>query len=106
MISSDYWEWRMRAGDYLYQIGSRIHRSNDMWTRSLVAYAGFSFLMFSHAPLWKIHFFATTLITAARIRDKGAEPTVDEVYVLDQVFSNEKLRKFFTPETYHVMDYD
>jgi len=77
-----------------------------MWTRSLVAYAGFSFMMFSHAPLWKIHFIATTLITAARIRDKGAEPTVDEVYVLDQLFANEKLRKLFTPETYHIMDYD
>lgn len=83
MINTDYWEWRMRAGDMLYQIGSRVHRSNDMWTRSLVAYAGFSFMMFAHAPLWKIHFIATSLITAARIRDKGAEPSVDEVYVLD-----------------------
>ena len=106
MINTDYWEWRMRAGDYLYQIGSRLHRSNDMWTRCLIGYAGFAFMMCSHAPLWKIHFVATTLITAARIRDKGAEPTVDEVHVLDHVFSNEKLRALFSPETYHVMDYD
>ena len=48
----------------------------------------------------------TSLITAARIRDKGAEPTVDEVYVLDQIFANEKLRALFSPETYHVIDYD
>ena len=77
-----------------------------MWTRSLVAYAGFFFIMFSHAPLWKFHFIATTLITATRIRDKGAEPTVDEFYVLDQLFANEKLRKLFTPETNHIIDYD
>lgn len=106
LINTDYWEWRMRAGDYLYQIGSRLHRSNDMWTRSLVAYAGFSFMMMPNAALWKLHFLATTLVTATRIRDKGGEPTVDEVYVLDQLFSNEKLRALFTPETYHVMDFD
>ncbi len=83
MIGSDYWEWRMRAGDYLYQIGSRLHRSDDMWTRCLVGYGGFCFMMLAHAPLWKLHFFATACMTAARIRDKGAEPTIDEVYVLD-----------------------
>lgn len=106
MINTDYWEWRMRAGDYLYQIGSRLHRSNDMWTRCLIGYAGFAFMMLPHAPLWKIHFAATCLVTAARIRDKGAEPTIDEVHVLDHIFSNEKLRALFSPETYHVIDYD
>jgi hypothetical protein len=46
------------------------------------------------------------LATLARIRDKGAEPTMDEVWVLDQVFKNEKLNKLFTPDTFHVIDYD
>ena len=63
-------------------------------------------MMLAHAPLWKLHFFATACVTAARIRDKGAEPTIDEVYVLDQLFANEKLRGLFSPETYHVMDFD
>jgi len=62
--------------------------------------------MFAQAPIWKLHFFASAMITAARIRDKGVEPTIDEVWVLDQVFKNEKLNKLFTPETYHVIDYD
>ena len=31
---------------------------------------------------------------------------MDEVWVLDQVFKNEKLNKLFTPETYHIIDYD
>ena len=106
MINTDYWEWRMRAGDYLYQISSRLHRSNDMWTKTLMAYTGFSFMMLSHAPLWKIHFFAAACMTASRIRDRGAEPTVDEVFVLDTLFANEKLRGLFSPETYHVMDFD
>lgn len=46
------------------------------------------------------------MVTLARIRDKGAEPTIDEVHVLDTIFKNEKLNKLFTPETYHVIDYD
>jgi len=53
--------------------------------------------MFAQAPIWKIHFAVSALATAARIRDKGAEPTIDEVWVLDQVFKNEKLNKLFTP---------
>ena len=63
-------------------------------------------MMFSQAPVWKLHFAFTALATAARIRDKGAEPTIDEVSVLDSVFKNEKLNKLFSPETYHVIDYD
>lgn len=106
IFRNDYMEWRMRAADYLYQIGSRLHRSNDAWTRTLLAYSGFTFMMFSQALIWKIHFFASTLAVAARIRDKGAEPTIDEVWVLDQVFKNEKLNKLFSPQTYHVIDYD
>jgi hypothetical protein len=62
--------------------------------------------MFAQAPIWKIHFAVSALATAARIRDKGAEPTIDEVWVLDQVFKNEKLNKLFSPQTYHVIDYD
>lgn len=46
------------------------------------------------------------MATLARIRDKGAEPTIDEVMILDTIFKNEKLGKLFTPETYHVIDYD
>lgn len=46
------------------------------------------------------------MATLSRIRDKGTEPTIDEVLVLDTVFANEKLSELFTPETYHVIDYD
>jgi hypothetical protein len=106
LFKNDYMEWRMRGADYLYQIASRLHRSNDAWTRCLAAWSGFSFMMFAQAPIWKIHFVASSMIFAARIRDKGAEPTIDEVNVLDQVFKNEKLNKIFTPETYHVIDFD
>lgn len=106
IFRNDYMEWRLRASDYIYQISSRLHRSNDGWTRTLMAWTGFSWLMFSQALIWKIHFFSFAMITAARIRDKGAEPTIDEVAVLDTVFKNDKLNKLFTPETYHVMDYD
>lgn len=106
IFRNDYMEWRMRAADYLYQISSRMHRSNDGWTRTLVAWSAFSWMMFAQAPIWKIHFLASTMILAARIRDKGAEPTIDEVALLDTVFKNEKLNKLFTPETYHVIDFD
>ena len=53
-----------------------------------------------------MHFAFFALVTLARIRDKGAEPTIDEVWVLDNIFKHEKLGKLFTPETYHVIDYD
>jgi hypothetical protein len=106
LFKNDYWEWRMRASDYLYQIYARLHRSNDGWTRTLLGYTAFSFMMFNQALLWKIHFVFFAMTTAARIRDKGAEPTVDEVWILDQIFANEKLNKLFTPHTYHVLDYD
>jgi hypothetical protein len=46
------------------------------------------------------------MATLARIRDKGAEPTIDEVWILDQIFKHEKISKLFTPTTYHVIDYD
>ena len=96
----------MRAADYIYQIGVRSYRSNDAWTRCLFGWMGFSFMMFAQAPIWKFHFISTALITATRIRDKGEEPTIDEVNVLDHIFKNEKLNQLFTPETYHVLDYD
>jgi hypothetical protein len=73
----------MRAADYLYQIWCRIHRSNDGWTRTLVSYTTFAFLMTPQALIWKIHFAFFGLATLARIRDKGAEPTVDEIFILD-----------------------
>jgi hypothetical protein len=106
IFKNDFWEWRMRASDYLYQIYAHLGRSNDGWTRTLIGYTGFTFLMFNQALIWKIHFAFFTLATLARIRDKGAEPTIDEVWVLDQVFKNEKLNKLFTPNTYHIIDYD
>jgi hypothetical protein len=62
--------------------------------------------MASQALIWKIHFAAGTLAVLSRIRDKGREPTIDEVHVLDTVFGNEKLRALFSPESYHVIDYD
>lgn len=96
----------MRLADYLYQIANRLHRSNDGWTRVLGCYAGFSFLMASQATIWKLHFAASTMALLARIRDKGAEPTIDEINVLDTVFAHEGLNKLFTPTTYHVIDYD
>merc|ERR1712100_36186 len=106
IFRNDYMEWRLRGADYLYQVSERLHRSNDGWTRALLGWTGFSWLMFSQALIWKIHFFSFAMITAARIRDKGAEPHIDEIALLDQVFKNDKINKLFTPETYHVMDYD
>jgi hypothetical protein len=105
-FKSDYWEWRMRAGDYLYQIGSRLHRSNDAWTRCLLGWTSFSFLMASQALVWKLHFIIGSLTLASRIRDKGFEPVMDEIHVLDTVFANEKLSQLFTPTSYHIIDYD
>ncbi len=76
-------EWRMRAADYLYQISTRLHRSNDAWTKFLVGWTSFSWMMFAQAPMWKFHFIFTLGALVSRVRDKGMEPTVDEVYVLD-----------------------
>ena len=87
----------MRAADYLYQIGTRLHRSNDGWTRCLMAWSAVSFLMTPQALMWKIHFVASTMCLLSRIRDKGAEPTIDEVNVFDQVFANERLSELFNP---------
>jgi hypothetical protein len=96
----------MRLSDYLYQIHCRLHRSNDGWTRTLIGWSAFSFLMMPQALIWKVHFAFFTAITAVRIRDKGTEPTIDEIALLDTVFSNEKLSGLFSPSTYHVIDYD
>ncbi len=63
-------------------------------------------MMFSQAPIWKVHFIATAMALTSRIRDRGMEPTIDEVWVLDTIFKNEKLNKLFSPTTYHVIDYD
>ena len=72
----------------------------------MVAYTGFSFMMLNQALIWKLHFGFFAMAALARIRDKGTEPTIDEVWMLDQIFKNEKLNKLFTPQTYHVIDYD
>jgi hypothetical protein len=63
-------------------------------------------MMASQALIWKIHFAACTLALTTRIRDKGAEPTIDEINVLDTVFANEKLREHFSPSSYHIIDFD
>jgi hypothetical protein len=105
IFKNDLWEWRMRGADYFYQIYSRLHRSNDAWTRGLVAYSSFCFLMFNQALIWKMHLAFTGAALASRIRDKGAAPTIDEVWVLDQIFQHEKLSSMFSPNSYHVMDY-
>ena len=79
IFSLDYMEWRTRGGDYIYQQFKRLHRSNDGWTRCLVGYTTFCFLMANQALFWKVHLFFFGLFTATRIRDKGHEPTLDEV---------------------------
>lgn len=56
--------------------------------------------------IWKFHCAFFTATTLARIRDRGAEPTLDEIYLLDTVFANQRLSELFTPDTYHVIDYD
>lgn len=96
----------MKSSDFIYQIGSRIHRSNDMWTRCLVGWTAFSFLMCPQALIWKIHFAFFSMATYARIRDKGMEPTLDEVAFFDKIFANEKLSELFNPNTFHVIDFD
>ena len=62
--------------------------------------------MVPQATIWKIHFALFTALTASRIRDKGAEPTVDEIAILDTIFGNQKLSELFSPDTYHVIDID
>jgi len=106
IFRNDYFEWRIRASDYLYSTFSRMHRSNDWWTKTLVSWTLFSGYMMSHALIWKIHFAFFGLATMARLRDKGAEPSVDEIWMLDTIFKNERLNKLFSPKTYHVIDYD
>jgi hypothetical protein len=106
IFRNDYLEWRLRASDYIYQISHRLHRSNDAWTRFLFAWTGMSFMMFSQALLWKIHLIASSITLYTRIRDKGAEPTLDEVWFLDTMFQNEKIASLFSPSTYHVIDFD
>jgi len=106
IFRNDYLEYRFRCADYLYQIGSRLHRSNDMWTRALVGWWGVSFMMFSQALIWKIHLLSATIATYTRIRDKGMEPHMDEVWFLDTIFKHEKINKLFSPTTYHIIDYD
>lgn len=105
LFSLDAKEWGNRGYDYFYQIFKRLNRSNDGWTRTLVGYTTFCFLMAHQALFWKMHLFFFSLFTVTRIRDRGAEPTIDEVHVLDTVFNHEKLRELFTPETYHIIDY-
>lgn len=71
-----------------------------------MGYSMFTFLMTPQALIWKIQFAFFAAATWTRIRDKGAEPTVDEIQILDKVFENEELSALFTPETYHVIDFD
>merc|ERR1719242_2436591 len=86
-------------GTYFHNVNTFHGAYGPELTKTLVGYTGFCFMMLTHGPFFKLHFFVSALLTAARIRDKGAEPTMDEVWVLDQVFKNEKLRELFSPET-------
>lgn len=106
LFNLDYFEYRQRASDYLYQISTRLYRSNDSWTRTLVAYSGFCFLMANQALFWKLHLFAFGLFTTTRIRDRGAEPTIDEVWVLDTIQKNPKISSLFNAKTWHIIDYN
>ena len=63
-------------------------------------------MMMPQALIWKFHFVMFSMATITRIRDKGMEPTVDEIALLDKIFANEKLAGLFSPSTYHVIDYD
>lgn len=96
----------MRASDYLFQIGCRIHRSNDGWTKMLAGYTSFCFLMASQAFVWKLHLAFSAAVLVTRIRDRGNEPRADEINILDTVFANDKLNTLFTPDTYHIIDFD
>jgi hypothetical protein len=106
LFSLDAKEWGGRSYDYVYQVFKRLHRSNDAWTRTLVSYTAFCFLMAHQALFWKVHLFCFSLFTATRIRDRGAEPTIDEVFILDTIFQHDKLKDLFTADTYHVIDYN
>ena len=86
------------------QIYCRLHRLNNGWTRTLFSYTTFEFLITSQAPILKIHFAFFFIATITRIRDKGDKPTVNEIFIL--IFGNNKLSKLFTPETYHVINFD
>lgn len=105
LFNLDYFEWRSRGADYVYQIFKRLHRNNDAWTKLLLTYTGFSFMMMNQALIWKIHFFFFSLFTATRIRDRGFEPTLDEVWLFDTLLKQEGVLRFFTSKTWHVIDY-
>jgi hypothetical protein len=47
--------------------------------------------MFNQALIWKMHLAFTGMALASRVRDKGHAPTIDEVWVLDQIFGNATL---------------
>lgn len=61
--------------------------------------------MFNQALVWKIHLFFFSLFTYTRIRDRGMEPVLDEVFLFDTLFKNEKVLSLFTPKTFHIIDY-
>jgi len=60
--------------------------------------------MANQALFWKLHFFFFSLFTVTRIRDRGVEPTLDEVWLFDKLFADEKISKLFSPKTFHVID--
>ena len=89
LFKLDMFEWRSRGADYFYQIFKGLHRSNDTYTRLLMGYTGFTYLMAHQALYWKLHVFFFTCFTVSRIRDRAVEPVMDEVLVLDTIFKNE-----------------
>lgn len=63
-------------------------------------------MLANQALFWKLHLFCFSLFTAARIRDKGLEPTLDEVWLFDTLLKNEDIHRLFTAKTWHVIDYN
>ena len=99
-------EWADFVPNYLYQISKRIHRSNDVYSYCLASCVLLSGYLFPISWVWRVSFFATFLGLITRIRDKAFEPRVDEVYVLDQLFQNKEVSKYFNMKTYYIIDFD
>lgn len=106
LFSLDMQEWRSRGGDYFYQMFKGIKRSNDGYTRALVGYTSICYIMAQQALFWKFHLVMFSLFSFTRIRDRAVEPIIDEIFILDTIFKNKKISESFSPETYHVIDFD
>ena len=93
----------MAYKDWFYQIMSRLHRSNDWYTRLLILNVIATWNLFSTCLLFKLQFLVGFAVLYSRIRDKGCEPTIDEVQFLDLMFEHPEISKMFNVNTYHVI---